>query len=182
MSIQLTAGASLKTPMSYEGYLALGETKHHEYYDGLTVVNPPSRRHVRVANRLNLLLSAALTRGYEVLPEWGWQPSEETVFEPDLMVAELDAPGTDLLRTAPLLVVEVTSRSTRGEDLGRKMQAYALGGAEWYWIVDPEADSLTIYRNRGFRFVVELAGDASQPIVLTEPFATTIDLASVFAD
>lgn len=46
------------------------------------------------------------------------------------------SPGSDLLRVAPVLVVEVTSPSTRGEDLGRKLRAWADGGAPWYWVVD----------------------------------------------
>jgi hypothetical protein len=38
---QPTGGALLRTPMACEEYLALGETKHHECYDGLCV--PPNR-------------------------------------------------------------------------------------------------------------------------------------------
>ena len=45
LSTVATAPVLVKTVMSEDEFLALGETKHHEYYDGMCVVNPPSRRH-----------------------------------------------------------------------------------------------------------------------------------------
>lgn len=181
MSVQLQAGGSLRIPMSYEEYQALGETKHHEYYDGLTVVNPPTRRHIRVARRLTRLLDDQVPRGTEVLPEGGWQPADETVFVPDLMVVDIDAPGPDLLLAAPLLIVEILSPSTRGDDRGRKMRAYADGGAPWYWIADPDAETLTVHRNTEGTFAVVAVGTTSQPLDLVEPFAISLDLAALFA-
>lgn len=178
---QLVAGGSLRTPMSWEDYQALGETTHTEYYDGLAVVNPPSRRHVVIARRLTRVLEDSVPTGFEVLPEFGWQPAPGTVFEPDVMVAATAAPGPDLLRVAPLLVVEVTSPSTRSEDLGRKLRAYADGGAPWYWVADPASDVLTVYRLDGGRFV---AADSDSPVArmhLSLPFAVELDLRAVFA-
>ena len=181
MSVQLQAGGSLVTPMSYAEYEALGETKHHEYYDGLSIVNPPSRRHVVVAYRLGFLLGGRIPAGYQVLPEWGWQPAVEAVFVPDIMVAAVDAPGPDLLRAAPLLVIEITSPSTRGQDLGRKLSAYAEGGAAWYWVADLQADTLTVYRNTDGEFTVLALGTTARPLDLVEPFAINLDLAALFA-
>lgn len=181
MSVQLQAGGSLLTPMSYAEYEALGETKHHEYYDGLSIVNPPSRRHVVMAFELGVLLRDRIPAGYQVLPEWGWQPADQVVFVPDIMVAAVDAPGPDLLRAAPLLVVEITSPSSRGFDLGRKMSAYADGGAEWYWVVDLQADTLTVHRNTGGAFTVVAVGTPARPLDLVEPIAISLDLAALFA-
>lgn len=181
MSVRIQAGSSLITPMSYAQYEALGETKHHEYYDGLSIVNPPSRRHVLVAYQLGRLLGDRIPVGYEVLPEWGWQPAEEAVFVPDIMVAAADSPGPDLLRTAPLLVVEITSPSTRGHDLGRKMSAYADGGAAWYWVADLQAETLTVHRNTVGAFTVVAVGTTARPLDLVEPFPIRLDLAALFA-
>lgn len=183
MSVQLQAGGSLRIPMSYADYLALGETRHHEHYDGLTIVNPPNRRHVLVAYRLGRLLGDACPAGYQVLPEWGWQPVSEAVFEPDVMVAAADAPGDDLLRAAPLLVIEISSPSTRSEDLGRKMHAYADGGAPWYWIVDPDAQSVTVHGldpDTG-RFGQHMRRSAPDLLLLRDPFPMSINLAALFA-
>ena len=166
--------------MSWDEYQSLGETKHHEHYDGITVVNPPSRRHVLVTKRLARLIDAVAPPGHEALPEFGWQPADRTVFEPDVMLAATDAPGSDLLRVPPLLVVEVTSPSTPSDDLGRKMRAYALGSAPWYWIVDPDAGSLTVYRLTDGTYVEHVRGSTARPFQLTEPFAVTIDLVALF--
>jgi hypothetical protein len=46
----LAGGTSLRTPMSVEEYLALNDAKHTEYYDGVCVVNPPTRQHERVVS------------------------------------------------------------------------------------------------------------------------------------
>lgn len=125
---QLVAGGSLRLPKSWQEWADLGETKHAEYDDGLVVVNPPTRRNSALSARLTVQLAVGCPPRVEVLPEAGWAPSEHTVFEPDLMVVAVDAPAPDLLRVAPLLVVEILSPCSRGEDLGRKADAYAAGG------------------------------------------------------
>ena len=43
---------------------------------------------------------------------------------------------------APDFVLEVTSRSTRKEDQGRKREVYASLGVEEYWLFDPRGDYL----------------------------------------
>ena len=59
----LPGGSSLCIPMAFAEYLALGETHHDEYYDGLVSVNPPTGHHVRVARRLTRVLEDACTSG-----------------------------------------------------------------------------------------------------------------------
>jgi Uma2 family endonuclease len=159
-------------PMTYDEFSALGETKHHEYYDGLCVVNPPARRHVLVAKRLGRLLDDHCPPGYTTYPEWGWR-TDEGDFEPDLMVASVDAPD-DQFVGAPLLVVEVLSPASRLDDLVTKRDKYALAGAAWYWIVDCDTPSITVMRNASGRFVeVQRIAEASVPTV--GPFPVTVD-------
>lgn len=45
---------------------------------------------------------------------------------------------------APLLVVEVLSRSTRRRDLTQKWSICAEAGVPSYWLVDPGEPSLTV--------------------------------------
>src|SRR5512144_524107 len=70
---QLRGGSSLRVPMSPEEFRALGETKHAEYYDGMCIVNPPSRRHVVAVRRLARRLEDACPVGLAVYPDWGWR-------------------------------------------------------------------------------------------------------------
>lgn len=173
-------GASLLLPMSFEEYQALGETKHTAYYDQLVHVNQPTRRHVQIARRLTRLLEDAVPSEYEVLPEAGWAVAPQTIFVPDVMVARRDAPGPDLLHAAPLLVVEVSSRSTRNEDWGRKRELYAQAGAPWYWIVDPGADEITVLENTGGSFA-QRNRFTSGVNRLGQPVSVVLNLGVIFA-
>src|SRR5512143_2080293 len=64
--------------MSPEEFRALGETKHAEYYDGMCVVNPPSRRQVVAVRRLARRLEDACPTGFTVYPDWGWRIGQRT--------------------------------------------------------------------------------------------------------
>jgi Uma2 family endonuclease len=50
------------------------------------------------------------------------------------------------VQRAPALVVEILSPSTRRRDLGIKRQLFDRGGVREYWIVDPKAFEVTVYR------------------------------------
>lgn len=144
-------------------------------------MTPPSGRHVLIARRLTRVLEDSVPTGFEVLPEFGWRPVPGTVVEPDVMVAAAASPGADLLRVARVLVVEVTSPSTRSEDVGRKLRAYADGGAPWYWVADPTTGVLTVHRNEGGQFVVEQSAGPDARVRLSLPFVFELDLRAVFA-
>lgn len=68
----LAGGASLRTPMSVEEYLALSDAKHTEYFDGVCVVNPPTRQHERVVRIVGDAVKAVCPESHEVLTGWGW--------------------------------------------------------------------------------------------------------------
>lgn len=154
---------------TFEDYLRT-EQHHAEFIDGSVLVNPPSRRHVRKARELTRLLEEACPAGYEVLPECGWRIGPRTILEPDLMVTRIDAPSADLLTVPPLLVVEITSPSTRDLDWGRKRELYEEAGAH-YWILD--ADGLWVVSKRQKRH--------TGVVRLTKPFAVTIDVDALLA-
>ena len=160
--------------MPYDEYLALGETKHHEYYDGMCVVNPPNLRHVLATKQLARLLDDHCPPGFTTYPEGGWHIADQTDVEPDLMVAPTAAAGDDVLRAPPLLVVEVESPSTRDVDRGYKLDLYGSAGVDWYWIVDLEHDSVTVFRNDGGTLVEvqRIEADAATTI---GPFQVDVD-------
>jgi Uma2 family endonuclease len=56
------------------------------------------------------------------------------------------------IRIRPDWVAEVLSKTTAENDLGKKLDAYRRTGVPYYWIVDPEHETLTVYRwtNEGF--------------------------------
>jgi Uma2 family endonuclease len=115
----------------------------------LFVTPPPSAAHQEIVSRLLEFLLP-----YIVRHKLGriHVPRSVIVFEggqaePDLMVLP---PGTTVeaweRMPAPLLVVEVLSRTTSRRDRVEKRSYYLDAGVSEYWIVDREAKSVTVIR------------------------------------
>ena len=171
MTNVLVGGASLRTPMSWQDFCALGEVKHHEHYDGMCVVNPPTIRQAAAADELARRLHAVCPPTHRVVTGAGWQTERPELFVPDVMVFERSSPDSDVLRSPPpLLVVEILSPSTRGEGRGSKREAYGRAGAGWYWIVDLGTPELLVLRNEGGLMVsdsaLRSAGTTSGPLAV----------------
>jgi Uma2 family endonuclease len=71
----------------------------------------------------------------------------DTVVQPDLVVV---CDKTRLLdigyRGGPALVVEILSPSTSRKDLHDKFSLYETFGVKEYWVVDPAAQTVTVFR------------------------------------
>jgi Uma2 family endonuclease len=137
-----TRPALVKTVMSEEEYLALGETKHDEYYDGMCVVNPPTRRHQRAELALYDLIKPLVPADQELFIELGWCTGTSW-FRPDLMIVPAEGPA-DIARDSPLLIIEILSPPNRLDDVVTKRAKYAEGGLPWYWLVDLDEPSLVV--------------------------------------
>lgn len=146
----VTGGRSLRLPMTWEEWQALGETKHHEWWDGVCVVNPPNLGHTRVARRLLRLLDDHRPPGHEALAERGLRTPLGD-FEPDVVLVPLEGPAGSYVFDPPLLVVEISSPTTRSDDWRDKRERYGRQGLPWYWIV--EQDALTVMRSEGGELV-----------------------------
>ncbi|MDQ6784810.1 MAG: Uma2 family endonuclease [Actinomycetota bacterium] len=145
----VTPGASLRLPLSWQEYQALGETPHTEYAGGLLFVNPPVLRHARVIARLGELLTRSCPPSHEVLTGAGWRTGPERDRIPDIMMSDRAAIGDAILEDPPpLLVVEVTSPSTRDIDTRDKRAEYGAAGAGWYWIVEQDEPLVVIFEQR----------------------------------
>ena len=62
-------------------------------------------------------------------------------------------------RGAPELVIEIASKGTRKRDETIKRRLYERSGVEEYWLVDPEADAIRVYRRAeaGYGRAIELS-------------------------
>jgi Uma2 family endonuclease len=175
------------TKLTYDDYLLIPEDgRRHEIIDGELYVNPaPNARHQTVS--FNLVLALGTFVRSQQLGRVYYAPfdvvlSQLDVVQPDIMF--ISAAHEELLTSAnvqgaPDLVIEILSPSTRKLDLQLKRKRYDLFGVEEYWIVDPENESVAIYR-RG-RESLE-AVSATDPI--TSPLLPNfrISLAEIFAE
>ena len=88
------------------------------------------------------------------------------------------------VKGTPELVVEIGSPGTRKRDETIKRRLYERAGVAEYRVVDPELDSIKVYRLSGDRFdrVEELTSEAGD--VLTTPLLPNLEmpLTRIFAD
>jgi len=129
--------------------------RRYELYDGEVYVCPaPTNRHQVAMGELyaHLRLYAQRTGGLALISPVDIVFTEHTVLQPDICFFQTsrrhfvdpDKPN----RTAPDVVVEVLSPSTRRNDLGRKKATFARFGVAEYWLLDPYKRRLDRYTHR----------------------------------
>lgn len=148
----------------------------YELIDGTLIVTPaPSRRHQTVSFRLGVVLDAACPKDLQVLAApFDVALADDTVVQPDLLVAlRSDFTERDL-PVAPLLAIEVLSPSTRRVDLTLKRSRYEAAGCPSYWVVDPDGPSLTAWELRDGEYVevAHVVGD--EEYVASAPYDVTV--------
>src|SRR5688572_23188458 len=76
----------------------------------------------------------------------------------------------------PTGLCDVRSPSTARYDLVQKLRTLPSAGVPYYWIVDPEHGTLTVYRHIPAAYLIALTAGAGD-IVNAEPFeAVAIDI------
>ncbi len=121
---------------------AAPESRRWEFaYGEVLMYSPATAEHQRVVGFLYTLLSHyGRSTGFDVLlAPAAVQLAEDLIREPDISVFRPeDAPKVTgvPVKALPVLVVEVTSPSTRTVDLVEKAQEYASVGIPEYWVVD----------------------------------------------
>jgi Uma2 family endonuclease len=137
---------ALAGPLTYADLAEMPDDGYRrELVDGVLLMTPaPNIAHGKCAIKLAALLIDAVVDGMNVhAAPTDWKLSDDTVFEPDVLVAKADQSGQYLTGT-PYLVVEVLSPSTKGIDLTLKRWAYERAGVPSYWIVDPVEPAITV--------------------------------------
>jgi Uma2 family endonuclease len=140
--------------LTYSDLLALpADGKRHELIDGEHFVSPsPSLRHQIVLSNLFRALDGRIHTqdlGRLLFAPVDIVLSPHDVVEPDLLFISHERAAIlseNFLTGAPDLVVEVLSPSTRRLDMSRKRRLYQRFGVAEYWIVDPVAEAVAVYR------------------------------------
>ena len=125
--------------------------KRYEVLEGDLVVSPaPKWKHQRVSRNLNALLSRAEQedKGCAVYAPMDVVLSPRDVVEPDLLFIAKDRLGIvteDNVQGAPDLMVEVISEGSRKRDAITKFHLYERHGVRFYWLVDPEEETVRVF-------------------------------------
>ena len=128
------------------------DDKRREIIDGELYVTPsPIDRHQMILFNLTMAFGKFLET--HPLGKLRFAPldvilGEHDVLEPDLLFVlnEHQDILQDWVRGAPDLVIEILSPTTAARDRGIKLKAYARYGVGEYWIVDPTAQAIEVYR------------------------------------
>lgn len=153
----------------------------HELIDGVLVMSPaPRPKHQQVLAELYSVLRAARPSGLSLL----FAPldvalSDDTVLEPDLLVARPEDFSDKDLPVAPLLAVEILSPSTRRFDLTVKKARYEAAGTPSYWGVDPDELRLIAWDLVDGEYVQVADVGAGESWTAELPFPVTIDPAEL---
>jgi Uma2 family endonuclease len=126
----------------------------HELIDGEHYVTPaPRPKHQRVSGRLYLRLGTYLEEhpvGRVYYAPLDVVLTDFDCVEPDLLYVSREREQRhmteDYLEGAPDLVVEILSPSTKRYDQHVKHRLYERFGVLEYWIIDPEKETVSVYR------------------------------------
>jgi Uma2 family endonuclease len=152
----------------------------YEIIDGALVVSgSPLMRHQRVVTRLAILLSKVCPPQYEVfVAPFAVVLANDTVMQPDVLVARVADLTESELPAPPVLAVEVLSPGSGIVDLNLKPRRLARGGTPSYWVVEPSTDpvkaKLTVWElvRGSYEQVAEVVGE--QPFAATAPYPVTV--------
>jgi len=135
----------------------------------VTMVDVPSPRHFKIIDRIRAQFSRyrELRPGFIYGVAGGGEcrmliKSLESDRHPDLAVYKTPPPDAERAdeiwsRWVPELVVEVVSPNSRHRDFHQKPEEYFEFGVQEYWIIDPDAKTMTVLRRSGGRWAESVA-------------------------
>jgi Uma2 family endonuclease len=148
----------------------------YELIDGALIVTPaPSRPHQDAVLELAVLLRAQCPTELKVMiAPFDVALSNNTVMQPDVLVARrADLTYRDL-PVAPVLAVEILSPSTRHIDLMLKRARYEVAGCGSYWVVDPVEPSIVAWDLRDGSYVEVGIAKGDDEYAAALPFPVTV--------
>jgi Uma2 family endonuclease len=179
--------------LTYDDYVHFPDDgKRHELIEGEHYVTPtPNRKHQAVSGNLFGLIWSYLQQhpiGRIFAAPFDVILSDFDVVEPDLLyisrqrLTEIDT--SPWVRGAPNLAVEIGSPSTRKRDATVKRRLYERFGVEEYWVVDPDLDSIDVYRHLDGRYERTAQLTLERGDILRTPLLPGLDLplSKVFED
>ena len=142
-----------RVTLTYKDYEALpADGRRYEVHEGeLSVTPAPSPKHQDVSINLSVVLHQHVKDkglGKVFNAPIDCILSQTTIVQPDIVFVEtarLPAISSRGIEGPPTLVIEILSPSTLQVDRNVKAQLYARHGVPYYWIVDPEANSIEAY-------------------------------------
>jgi Uma2 family endonuclease len=173
------------TKMTYEDLLKMPETnRFEEIIDGELIVSPgASPLHQTIVLRIARAIADYLDNhpiGRVFIAPLDVVLAQDQVLEPDVLYVSNERAGflKQHVMGPPDLAVEVLSPHSHRRDKVRKRQLYEQYGVTEYWIVDPDGESVEVFRAESGKYRGIVVHDT-----LTTPLlpGLAIDLRKLFA-
>jgi Uma2 family endonuclease len=178
------SGQTQPVKLTYEDYVRIPDDgKRHEIIDGEHYVTPaPNTRHQAVIINLARLVAPVVhdrRLGQLFVSPVDVVLSPTSIVQPDLVfvsTARASIITRPNIQGAPDLAIEVLSKGTRRTDEHVKRKLYEQFGVQEYWVVDPDLQTVKVYRltASGYANAAELSGHANAR--LTTPLLPGLDL------
>lgn len=174
---------------TYAEYVRLpesGGTRYEVIGDELAVTPSPSSRHQRIVSDLVMRMRSFADEhglGEVFVGPLDVLFGEGDYVQPDLLFVRaerLDLVSERGVEGPPDLVVEIASPSTAARDRGVKLARYRHFGVPEYWIVDPEAQTIEVWRTDAEAGERYEAGDRLEWRPMPGGPALVLELAEVF--
>lgn len=180
----MQAATTATRKLTYRDFLKFPDDgKRHELIDGVHYVTPsPFTPHQRVLGNLYFLMRLHLEQhpvGEVFLAPFDVVFSMLDVVEPDLLFiskARRRILTDKHVRGSPDLVAEIRSTTTRRRDEGVKLKLYDRFDVTEYWVVDPGAETIRVYRRVRARLRQSVELTRSQEAELTSPLLTGLSI------
>ena len=170
--------------LTYEDYVLIPEDgKRHEIIDGEHHVTPaPNTRHQDVVMNLARVIGQfvhehRLGRLYASPVDVVFSPT--SIVQPDLVFVSSERTSIITrpnIQGAPDLVIEILSKGTRRKDEVVKHRLYEQFGVREYWLVDPDLETVRVYRltESGYSPPADLSKESNDR--LTTPLLPSLEL------
>ena len=171
-----------------DDYLAIPDGIRVELIDGVIYdMATPSNIHqvllVKIMSRLNSFIEKNKGKCVSFVAPLDVKPSEDddkTVVQPDVfVVCDRDIAKKRFFESAPDLVIEILSPSTKKRDSGIKMKKYKETGVREYWIVDPIQKHVVVHHFEFTDIPKTYGFDAKVPVGIFEG-KCVIDFAEIY--
>lgn len=167
------------------------DSRRYEVVDGglvVTGLQPPTHQ-AAVVGLMVQLKQACPPDQLVAVGSLDFRPAPRMSLRPDVLVCRRDdaiGPSNSSPATGGqyvhqiLLAVEVLSPTTRVMDVVTKRELYAQYGVPAYWLLDPDAEELTILELTGTHYTCQAVLQGEESFDITTPFHITLSPAAFF--
>ena len=161
--------------ISIEEYLRTSYDPDCEYIDGVIEERNLGEYEHSVIQAFFVTLFSVNRKAWNarVFPEYRVQVSPTRFRVPDVTVVRLDTPRQNILRTPPLLAIEILSPEDTLKRLQQRVADYLNFGVEHIWIIDPHDFRAFLADARGLHEPAEGSATATLTIPGT-PIAVSL--------